>query len=177
MKLAEKRSIKKRKKLQYKIPKNSLEHCTTKVLGIWEAVGSRPSARIAWLGGERNKFGGSTRSLFCVNSWGVRGHEKFIPVWIKWTRWGAKIQRDFPAENRWSPKKKRSSLKLQGIFRQKSEIQAVFPAENRWSPKNKIKKKGLHWNCRGFFGRKQVISKKMSQKRHKIWCPCTKNII
>ena len=36
--------------------------------------------------------------------------------------------------------KKRSSLKLQGIFRPKSEIQTVFPAKNRCSPK----KKGLH---------------------------------
>ena len=38
------------------------------------------------------------RSLFCVNSKGARGHKKFIPVWIKGTRCGAKFQRDFPAE-------------------------------------------------------------------------------
>ena len=45
-----------------------------------------------------NKFLGGTRSLFCVNSRGAQGHKKFIPVWMKWTRWGAKSQRDFPAE-------------------------------------------------------------------------------
>ena len=49
---------------------------------------------------------------------------------------------NFPADYRWSPKKKRSSLKLEGIFRPKSQIQAVFPVENRWSPK----KKCLHRN-------------------------------
>ena len=37
---------------------------------------------MAWLGG-RNKFLGGTSSLFCVNSRGVWGHEKFIPAWIK----------------------------------------------------------------------------------------------
>ena len=61
--------------------------------------GVRPGARIAWLGGGgRNKFWKGTKSLFCVNSRGARGHEKFIPVWIRWTKWRAKIQRDFPAE-------------------------------------------------------------------------------
>ena len=49
-------------------------------------------------GGGRNKFWGGTRSLFCVNSKGARGHKKFIPVWIKGIRRGAKIQRNFPAE-------------------------------------------------------------------------------
>ena len=34
-------------------------------------------------GGGRNKFWVGTRILFCVNSKGARGHEKFIPVWIK----------------------------------------------------------------------------------------------
>ena len=62
--------------------------------------------------------GGGTRSLFCLNSRGARGHEEFIPVWIKQTE----------------------EQKVKGIFRPKSEIQAVFPAENRWSPK----KKGLY---------------------------------
>ena len=32
--------------------------------------------------------------------WIWEGHEKFIPVWIKWTRWRPKIQRDFPTEIR-----------------------------------------------------------------------------
>ena len=108
-------------------------------------------------GGCRNKFWGGTSSLFCVNSRGARGHEKFIPVWIKWTRWEANIQRDFPAGNRWSQKKKkekRPSLKLQGIFRPKSQIQAVFPAENRWSKKKK---------------------RFSSQKRQDIRCQSTKN--
>ena len=39
--------------------------------------------------------------------------------------------------------------RFKGIFRPKSQIQALFPAENRWS----LKKKGLHWNCKGFYTR------------------------
>ena len=46
----------------------------------------------------------------------------------------SEIQAVFPAEDRWS-QKKRSSLNLRGIFRPQSEIQAVFLAENRWSQK------------------------------------------
>ena len=34
-------------------------------------------------GGAEINLGGGTRSLFYVNSRGARGHEKFIPVWIK----------------------------------------------------------------------------------------------
>ena len=52
----------------------------------------RPGARIAWLG-DRNNFGGGTRRLFM---WIGEGHEKFILVLIKRTRW--------------RPTKKRSSL-------------------------------------------------------------------
>ena len=53
-------------------------------------VSDRPGAS----GGEIN-FGGA-REVYFV--WIGEGHEKFIPVWIKSTRWGAKIQRDFSAE-------------------------------------------------------------------------------
>ena len=37
-------------------------------------------------GGGRNKFWGGHEKLIYVNSRGARGHEKFIPVWIKRTR-------------------------------------------------------------------------------------------
>ena len=40
------------------------------------------------------------------------------------------------------------------------------------------KKKGLHRNCKGFFGRNRKFKQKKrssSQKRHKIWCQSTKN--
>ena len=53
-------------------------------------VSGKPGAS----GGEIN-FGGA-REVYFV--WIGEGHEKFIPVWIKSTRWGAKIQRDFSAE-------------------------------------------------------------------------------
>ena len=70
-------------------------------LGIIEPASNiapfRPGDRIAWKGGI-DKFWGGTRSLFCVNSRGAQGHEKFVPVWMKWTTWGAKSQRDFPAK-------------------------------------------------------------------------------
>ena len=59
---------------------------------------------------------------------------------MKWTRWGAKSQRNFPAEianssgfSGWiqviskKKKKKRSSPKLQGIFRLKSQISKIYP--------------------------------------------------
>ena len=52
--------------------------------------------------------------------------------------------------------KKRSSLKLQGVFLPKSEFQAVFLAKTTCSPKKKKKRSS-------------------SQKRHKIWCQSTKN--
>ena len=42
----------------------------------------RPDARIARLGGGRNKFCGHEK-FFYVNSRGAREHEKFISVWIK----------------------------------------------------------------------------------------------
>ena len=49
----------------------------------------RPGARIAWLGG-RYKFEKGQEKFIYVNSRGARGHEKFIPVWIKRTRWRPK---------------------------------------------------------------------------------------
>ena len=124
-------------------------------VSVWPMVNAwdwiRPGARIAWLGG-RNKFWGGTRSLFCVNSRGARGHEKFIPVWIKCTRWGAKIQKDFPAEIGTSSgfsgrkqviSKKKKKKKKEKLF---SKIVRDVPAEIGTSS--------------GFSGRKQVISKK-----------------
>ena len=141
-------------------------------------------------GGGRNKYWGGTRSLFCVNSRGARGRENFIPVWIKWTRWGAKsrifrpkseIQAVFLAKNRWSPKKKRSSLKLQGIFRPKSEI--FRPKTGDLQKKKVFTEIAREFpaeigNSSGFSGQKQVLSKQKrssSQKRYKIWCQSTKN--
>ena len=77
----------------------------------------------------------------------------------------SKFARDFPAENRWSPKKKkRFSTNLQEIFRPKSEIQAVFPAENGWSLKKR--KKGLH--------PKNVMISGVSPQKSPIWASiCT----
>ena len=78
--------------------------------------------------GGRNKIWGSMRSLFCVNSKGARGHKKFISVWIKGTRCGAKIQRDFPAEigisSGFSGRKQVTSKKKK-VF---TEISRDFPA-------------------------------------------------
>ena len=56
----------------------------------------------------------------------------------------SEIQRFFPPQIRWSPKKKSSSPKFGVIFRPKSEIQRFFPPKIRWSPKKK-KKKGCYF--------------------------------
>ena len=56
--------------------------------------------------------------------------------------------------------KKRSSLKLQGVFRPKSEFQAVFLAKTTCSPKKK-KKKGLH--------PKNVTKSGVSPQKTLIW--------
>ena len=87
----------------------------------------------------------------------------------------SEIARDFPAKignlsgfsgrRQVISKKKRYSLKLQGIFRPQSEIQAVFPAENRLSPKKK-KRKGLH--------PKNVMKSGVSPQKTPIWASiCT----
>ena len=67
-------------------------------------------------GGAEINFGGS-RGLFMWIREGHGGTRNLSQVWNKWTSWRPKIQRDypaeirnsnvfFPAENRWSPKKK-----------------------------------------------------------------------
>ena len=96
------------------------------------------------------------RSLFCVNSRGGTGAREIHPSLDEMNKVRSKKSKEFSGRNRkfkrfFRPKtgdlqKKRSSLKLQGIFRPKSQIQAVFPAEIA--------------NSSGFSGRKQVISKK-----------------
>ena len=48
-------------------------------------------------GGAELNFGGHEKFIY-VNLRGAQGHEKFIPVWIKWRRWRPKNLRDFPAE-------------------------------------------------------------------------------
>ena len=91
----------------------------------------------------------------------------------------SQIQVVFSAENRWSPKMKRSSLILRGIFRPKSEIQAVFRAENRWSFL-----RGIFWpksEILAFFPAENRWSPKKkkrssSEKRHEIRSQSTKNI-
>ena len=70
-------------------------------------------------GGAEINFGG-TSSLVCVNSRGARGHQKFIPVWIKWTRWESKIQRDFPAGNRNCKRFSARNRKFKQFFRPKT---------------------------------------------------------
>ena len=108
----------------------------------------RPGARIAWLGGAEIKLGGLEKFIY-VNSRGAWGHEKFIPVWIKGTRWRPKkkifteILRDFLAEIRNSnsfsgrkqviSKKKRSSQKFYEIRCEFAKITKIRVANTNLS--------------------------------------------
>ena len=95
--------------------------------------------------------------FICVNSRGARGNEKFIPVWIKWTRWRTKIQRDFPAE-----------IRNSNVFSGRKQVIPPPP------------KKGLHWNCKGFSGRNRESKRffrpktsdiKKKEKKKKVFIP------
>ena len=152
---------------------------------------------IVWLGGGgggRKKFLGAREVYLCVNSRGARGHEKFIPVWITWTRWEAKIQKGFSGWNRkfkrffrpktgdfQKKKKKRSSPNLQGIFRPISGNSSGFSGRKQVISKKKNKKKNVFskfardfpakiGNLSDFSGRNQVVSKK-KKKQKKVFIP------
>ena len=70
------------------------------------------------------------RSLFMWIWEGHGGHKKFIPVWIKWTRWRPKIQRDFSAEirnsNVFSGRKQVVTKKKRSSFQKCHEIRCQF---------------------------------------------------
>ena len=87
-----------------------------------------------------------------MNSKGARGHKKFIPVWIKGTRCGAKIQRDLPAEigissGFFRPKtgdlqiKKKAFTEISRDFQAEIGITSVFSGRRLVTSKNKSKKK------------------------------------
>ena len=85
-------------------------------------------------GGAEMNFGRHEKFI-CVNSRGAQGHEKFISVWIKWTRWRSKIQREFPAK---IANSSGFSGREQVIFKKKKK--RVFIPKMSWNPVSVHKK-------------------------------------
>ena len=82
-------------------------------------------------GGAKVNFGGHEQFILCEFEKGT-GAREIYPSLDPVNKVRSKDSKGFSGRKQViSTTKKRSSLKLQEIFRPKSQIQAVFPAENR----------------------------------------------
>ena len=107
---------------------------------------NRPGARIAWLGGQKEILGGHEKSILCEFERGT-GPQEIYPCLDQRNKVWCENSKGFSGRKQViskKKKKKRPSLKFQGIF------QVAFPTKSRWPPR---KKKGLRWNFKGFSGR------------------------